>query len=573
MKNCILLSLVLLVGQVAPAGAGATTDTKNPEVLDAKVAQLARRGAGPEDAVRLLGEPQRYFWGRKSFEKDTLPDTYLMEYPRRVRVLISGGLVGELRSEAPGPGFAWQGKLRLGSSLAEAEQVMGPPTETQVGKPLTFNAGVLYKDIEGKPGSCYYARPERNLRCFFEDYKVVALYVTLGSRDRSAQYRSLLSPAGSLTVVRRPDPWEFGRGRLGSLPSYDPKAARNPWQVDLRGYDLSQLQLADRLADLLHSDFDSKTRWPAKLPPGFDPARLMDAGKDPGLGVRQLHAKGITGKGVSVGIIDQSLLTGHAEYADRLRLYEEIHSPESSAQMHGPAVASIAVGKTIGVAPEADLYYIAETHGTSAGEGQFDWDFTYLAKSVDRMLDVSAGLPKEKRIRVISISVGWGPAQKGYEQVTASVERAKRTGVFVISTAIEQTHKLAFHGLGRDPLADPNAFASYGPGSWWASVFWSGQRRFAPGERLLVPMDSRCLASPTGDTDYVFYAHGGWSWSVPWLAGLYALACQVNPNITPEQFWAAALKTGETISLHHDGAEIPFGTIANPAVLMEAVRQ
>ena len=145
--------------------------------------------------------------------------------------------------------------------------------------------------------------------------------------------------------------------------------------------------------------------------------------------------------------------------------------------------------------------------------------------------------------------------------------------MFVISTAIDRTHKLAFHGLGRDPLADPNAFVSYVPGSWWASVFWSGQGRFAPSERLLVPMDSRCLASPTGDTDYAFYADGGWSWSVPWLAGLYALACQINPNITPEQFWAAALKTGETISLRHDGAEIPFGTIANPAALMEAVRQ
>ena len=31
---------------------------------------------------------------------------------------------------------------------------------------------------------------------------------------------------------------------------------------------------------------------------------------------------------------------------------------DPDAQMHGPAVSSIAVGKTVGVAPEADLYYI-----------------------------------------------------------------------------------------------------------------------------------------------------------------------------------------------------------------------
>ena len=44
-------------------------------------------------------------------------------------------------------------------------------------------------------------------------------------------------------------------------------------------------------------------------------------------------------------------------------------------------------------------------------------------------------------------------------------------------------------------------------------------------------MDSRCTASPTGINDYVYYREGGMSWTVPYLAGLYALACQVNPDI------------------------------------------
>ena len=35
---------------------------------------------------------------------------------------------------------------------------------------------------------------------------------------------------------------------------------------------------------------------------------------------------------------------------------EEIHRPETHAMMHGPVVASIAVGKIVGVAPGADLY-------------------------------------------------------------------------------------------------------------------------------------------------------------------------------------------------------------------------
>jgi hypothetical protein len=43
--------------------------------------------------------------------------------------------------------------------------------------------------------------------------------------------------------------------------------------------------------------------------------------------------------------------------------------------MHGPAVAALAVGRTTGVAPGADLYYIAEQHGTYP-LNTFRWDFT-----------------------------------------------------------------------------------------------------------------------------------------------------------------------------------------------------
>ena len=64
-------------------------------------------------------------------------------------------------------------------------------------------------------------------------------------------------------------------------------------------------------------------------------------------------------------------------------------------------------------------------------------------------------------------------------------------------------------------------------------------------------MDSRTTAGPTGIEDYAFYRVGGWSWSIPYLAGTYALAAQVNPDITLEEFWDAALKTGKTIPIQH----------------------
>src|SRR5690242_19186505 len=102
-------------------------------------------------------------------------------------------------------------------------------------------------------------------------------------------------------------------------------------------------------------------------------------------------------------------------------------------------------------------------------------------------------------------------------------------------------------------------------------MFVTGQYPFGPHERLLVPMDARATASPTGESDYAFYSSGGWSWCVPYISGLYALACQVNPEITAETFWAAALKTGHTIPVDRGGKQVDLGTIVDPVALIDAL--
>ncbi len=392
--------------------------------------------------------------------------------------------------------------------------------------------------------------PKSQRTCFIYGgataFGLVSMLVFIAAAQ-TPEYRTNLTLNGR-GIARHPAPQRLDRGALDSLPAYNP-ANKDNWQVDLRSYDLRSLDLSNRLTDLLMAHFDDLTRWPDRLPRDYTPARIMEMGKNPGLGIRELHKRGIIGKGVGIAIIDQGLLVDHAEYKDRLRLYEEIHCSDDTSAMHGPAVASIAAGKTVGVAPGADIYYIAETHGTFK-PGGFDWDFTYLAQSIERILEVNRSLPENEKIRVISISVGWSSKQKGYAEVTAAVEKAANEGIFVISSSLYRTsgRRFDFHGLGRDPLADPEVFASYTPGLWWVDQFYSGRYASAPdGRVLLVPMDSRSTASPTSAGDYVFYRVGGWSWSIPWIAGLYALSCQVKPDITPELFWETALLTGDSL--------------------------
>ena len=306
------------------------------------------------------------------------------------------------------------------------------------------------------------------------------------------------------------------------------------------------------------------------MPAGFDWQQIMEIGKNPGLGIRALHNQGITGKGVGIAIIDHTLLVDHVEYKDRIRVYEEaddIAGRGLYAHPHGSAVASIAVGKTVGIAPDADLYFIA-TEFCSQGTVETS-DFACLAKNVRHIIEINKSLPEEQKIRVLSISIGWEPGNKGVDEITAAVNEANAAEIFVISSSLRYTNNLDFHGLGRNPLADPDDFMSYEPGLWWQKDFY---QKGTLEQTLLVPMDSRTVASPTGTEDYFFNRVGGWSWSIPYLAGMYALAVQVKPDITPAEFWDVALSTGRTIHIGHNGKDYEFGVILDPQALIKELQ-
>jgi subtilisin family serine protease len=305
------------------------------------------------------------------------------------------------------------------------------------------------------------------------------------------------------------------------------------------------------------------------MPSDFDWQKIMESGKDPGLGIRALHDQGITGKGINIAIIDQPLIIDHVEYPQRIRLYEEIEIvPGTPSQMHGPAVTSIAVGKTAGVAPDANVYYIA-TWMFDPNAQTRSLTYTYYVQAIHRIIEINKDLPADQKIRALSMSVGSNPSVPKYDEFITAINEAKKAGIFTLHVDLEETYGWRYMGLGRDPLSDPNDFQSYNPADWWAQSFYN---QGFPSETLLIPMDSRSTASPTGKTDYVFYAQGGMSWTVPYLAGMYALAAQVKPDITPDIFWDTALKTGKTIQIQQDGKEYKFGVIPDPQALIAALQ-
>ena len=177
---------------------------------------------------------------------------------------------------------------------------------------------------------------------------------------------------------------------------------------DLRGLDLSERDLRNTPVDVLvTADFDTKTKWPEqdRLPEGFNPEKVINEAKNPGLGIRELHQQGIDGRGVRVAIIDQTLssrqgeLVQHSEYAARIIDYKEFGDAKNEdINMHGPAVASLLVGKECGIAPGTELVYRAVPSGRA---------FNYRADALSDIIEFNKTLPPENKIRIVSCSIGY----------------------------------------------------------------------------------------------------------------------------------------------------------------------
>lgn len=341
------------------------------------------------------------------------------------------------------------------------------------------------------------------------------------------------------------------------------------WGYDVRSFDISKedLSIVEDYNDL---SFNSDTVWPDKLPKGFDPEQILEFNKNPGLGIRALHEKGITGAGVGIAIIDQALLLDHEQYKDNLMYYEKIHCSDPQAQMHGPAVSSIAVGKDIGVAPASKLYYIAETHG-HFDNGKFEFDASIIADSILRVLEINKHLPENEKIRVISISRGYTKDSEGYKKLTNATDKANDENIFVITTNTKIYYDFQLFGMNRDYLKDPDDFISYLPAGWIANRFYSNPDLFQ--DNILVPMGSRTYAGCTGTSDYEIGHEGGLSCAVPWLAGFYALCCQVKPDITPQEFIEIIKSTSVTTEITKHGKLYKFGQIVNPAKVIEELQK
>ncbi|MBQ1251205.1 MAG: hypothetical protein IIY00_06365 [Clostridia bacterium] len=318
---------------------------------------------------------------------------------------------------------------------------------------------------------------------------------------------------------------------------------------DARSSSIADMKLTEEQLDGL--TYDTHTYFDRTIYDVFDPKAEMEKGKDPGLGIRRLHEEGITGKGVNIAIVDQPL-HDHIEYEGKVRYYRNF-STWTTASMHGCAVTSLAVGETIGTAPDAQLYYVAADM-----EKGDDGDY----EAIHHLLDLNEMLPEEDKIAVISLSYGGLEGPK-WEEVLV---RAESQGVWLLTCGnLLPTYFGAGAPVGTDPQ-DPLAYTFAN----WVGEPWRVD--------VLVPMDNRTIAAPGSGSAYTYMSNGGLSWVPPYLAGVYALAKQVDPDLTHDEFTAFALETAYDSSIQWEKPKNdPYNTkkmgILNPTGIIDALRK
>lgn len=287
-------------------------------------------------------------------------------------------------------------------------------------------------------------------------------------------------------------------------------------------------------------------------------AQIMENGKNPGLGIRDIHKQGITGKGVNVAIIDQNLLLNHPEFAGKIVAYYDTgcETGEDEGSMHAPAVTSLLVGNEIGVAPDARVYFAAAPSWTGDSE--------FFAKGLYWIIEENKKLPVGEKIRVVSVSAapsGKGsPFTKNLEMWDKAVLAAQNEGILVLDCRGDESTGIiapAFY----DP-EDPNNISKCSSG------FPTSKNRYKiPTSEIGVPTSYRTVAEEykEGTPSYQYTGQGGLSWGIPYAAGVLALGWQINPDLDTEQIVKILF---DTCSKSENGSNI-----INPPAFIDAIQK
>ena len=260
--------------------------------------------------------------------------------------------------------------------------------------------------------------------------------------------------------------------------------------------------------------------------------QVMDAGRNPGLGIRKLHADGITGDKVRVGIIDRNLASlEHPEFAGKIIAYHDVGCNKSPdvGSARAPAAVSLLVGETIGTAPGALVYFAAVPYWKDDSE--------YTAEALRWIIEQNRELPDGEKIRVVSVP-NWPPA-RNLLVWNSMLQTAQEEGILVLDCNYHNGWSCMIALASFDPCDRENVETC-------ESEFPDDARYFHRLRRWIhVPCGYRTVAEEyhKGEFSYSYSGKNGLSWSVPYVAGVLAQGWQIRPELSRKEMLGVLYKT------------------------------
>lgn len=279
----------------------------------------------------------------------------------------------------------------------------------------------------------------------------------------------------------------------------------------------------------------------------------------PGLGVDKLHAKGITGKGVEIGIVDGGYIDqGNSEaFQDRIKLPARAGKPEHP---HPTMVMTTAGGNGAikGVAPDVIAY----------SEAWPDFESADPMSVYKKMIE--GKIRGENNIRVINNSWGFRDnnivifkdVRKVLQEFKKVVNLAEKAGILMVFAAGNEGEETGIPGLGTLSLfgmdvdkltAEDKKTLNYildkvvlvGATNTFDSKDLK-DHRIAEFSSLGDSLNRKLLptvVAPGVDMSVYSYEDGkrtkelvnGTSFAAPYVSGLAALLWQKNPDLSPAQ--------------------------------------
>lgn len=292
------------------------------------------------------------------------------------------------------------------------------------------------------------------------------------------------------------------------------------WQLCYRDLTNNLIEL-NGLSELSELCFCSETIFPGEWQRKAE--TVLQCGKN-----NFLNAGILTGKGIKVAVIDRPINKNHVEFENRIEYIEVFPNiTENRTDFHGMVCASFLAGRTCGIAPEAQLVYFAIPNKTSPIEDYYNYQLEALQKVVDY------NKTNAEPIRIVSLSA---PFTKNQRIKRDALEHELKQNRCTLIDATNSGYN--FYGIDCIRHQEKRKFLL----NQWQNDNYEANKDKKGFEDYFkslcfVPSSRRTSAGNDSENEYIHWSKAvSESWTIPHIAGAYALCLQAIPYLTFDDF-------------------------------------